>query len=255
LLTLGYAFTLSQDPSRLVNIVASDVWRATEAVRLLFSIVSAWCAVAVFSVVLLSISVKLFVFVGIGIALIRGIPVIFSARPALTGRISTNDRLACADVTGGLVHAPHQSVWAGEESEHRRFAQASDAVKEAMYSVQRTSARVTPIMEVFQATLFIIVLLAAYFMQMALPTIAAFLILLYRMQPQIVVIGQSRLILASLKSSIAEVEWLLGPEGKPASQVGGRGPTAGQPLSRQRRLLPEPQRDASLRHLSLIEPK
>ena len=115
LLTLGYAFTLSQDPSRLVNIVASDVWRATEAVRLLLSIVSAWCAVVVFSAVLLSISVKLFVFVGIGIALIRHSgDFLQSHAPAGTGRIASQRAFGRAYVDGGLVHAPHQPVRAGK---------------------------------------------------------------------------------------------------------------------------------------------
>jgi subfamily B ATP-binding cassette protein MsbA len=261
LLALGYAFTLSQDPSRLVNIVASDVWRATEAVRLLLSIVSAWCAVVVFSAVLLSISVKLFVFVGIGIALIRGIQVIFSSRMRRLGQaVSQANELLAERMLLVVLSMRLINLFGQEKFEHGRFAQASDAVKEAMYSVQRTSARVTPIMEVLQATLFVIVLLAAYFMRIALPTIAAFLILLYRMQPQLVVIGQSRLTLASLKSSIAEVEWLLGPEGKPASQVGGRRPdVAAQPIVFDNVSFSYPgknQRDAPLRHLSFrLEPR
>jgi subfamily B ATP-binding cassette protein MsbA len=261
LLTLGYAFTLSQDPSRLVNIVANDVWRATEAVRLLFSIVSAWSAVAVFSVVLLSISVKLFVFVGIGVALIRGIQVMFASRMRRLGQsVSEANGLLAERMLLVVLSMRLINLFGQEKFEHGRFAQASDAVKEAMYSVQKTSARVTPIMEVLQVALFVIVLLTAYFMHMALPTIAAFLILLYRMQPQLVVIGQSRLTLASLKASIAEVEWLLGPEGKPAPQMGRLRPdVAAQPIVFDNISFSYPgkdPRDASLRHLSFrLEPR
>ena len=260
LLTLGYAFTLSEDPSRLVNIVASDVWRATEAVRLLFSIVSAWCAVAVFSVVLLSISFKLFVFVGIGVAVIRGIQVTFSSRMRRLGQaVSQANELLAERMLHVVLSMRLINLFGQEKFEHDRFAHASDTVKEAMYSVQRTSARVTPIMEVLQATLFVIVLLAAYFMQMALPTIAAFLILLYRMQPQLVVIGQSRLTLASLKASITEVEWLLGPKGKPLPQTGVLKPdVGGQPIVFDNVSYAYPgkdRKDAALKHLSFrLEP-
>jgi subfamily B ATP-binding cassette protein MsbA len=261
LLNLGYAFTLSQDSSRLVNIVANDVWRTTEAVRLLFSIVSAWAAVAIFSIVLLSISVKLFVFVGVGVALIRGIQVMFARRMRRLGRsVSQANELLAERMLLVVLFMRLINLFGQEKFEHRRFAQASDAVSKAMYSVQKTSAQVTPIMEVLQAALFVIVLLTAYFMHMALPTIAAFLILLYRMQPQLVVIGQSRLSLASLKASIAQVEWLLGPEGKPAPQTGVLKPDiAAQPIVFDNVSYAYPgkdRKDAALRHLSFrLEPR
>jgi ATP-binding cassette, subfamily B, bacterial MsbA len=260
LLSLGYAFTLSQDPSRLVNIVANDVWRATEAVRLLFAIVSAWAAVAIFSVVLLSISVKLFIFVGIGVALLRGVHIMFVSRMRRLGHSVSKANQALAERMLLVVMSMRLiNMFGQEQFEHRRFAQASDAVSEAMYSVQKKSSQVTPLMEVLQAALFVIVLLTAFFMNMALPTITAFLILLYRMQPQLVVIGQSRMTLASLKASISEVEWLLGPEGKPAPQTGALTPrVAGQPIVFDNVTYAYPgkdRNDAALRHLSFrLEP-
>jgi subfamily B ATP-binding cassette protein MsbA len=228
--------------------------------HLLFSIVSAWGAVAVFSVVLLSISVKLSLLVAIGVVLIRGSQVMFVTRMRRLGQfVSQANEL--------LGRRMFQVVWSmrvinmfgQEEYEGRRFAQASDAVSKAMYSVQKTSSQVMPIMEVLQAVLFVIVLLTAYFMHIALPTIAAFLILLYRMQPQLVVIGQSRLTSASLKASITEVEWLLGPEGKPAPQTGVLKPDiAAQPIVFDNVSYAYPdkdRKDAVLRRLSFrLEP-
>lgn len=255
LLGLGYAFTLSQDPSRLVNIVANDVWRATEAVRLLFAIVSAWAAVAIFSAVLLSISVKLFVFVGVGVALLRGVHLLFVSRMRRLGHsVSKANELLAERMLLVVMSMRLINMFGQEQFEHRRFAQASDAVSKAMYSVQRAASQITPIMEVLQATLFVIVLLTAYFMHMALPTIAAFLVLLYRMQPQLVVIGQSRLTLASLKASVAELEWLLGPEGKPRPQTGALKPdVAAEPIVFDNVSYTYPGKDrkvAALKHLS-----
>jgi ABC-type multidrug transport system fused ATPase/permease subunit len=260
LLGLGYAFTLTQNPSRLVTIVASDVWRATDAIRLLFSIVSAWGAVAVFSAVLLSISAKLFVFVGIGVALIRGIQVMFARRMRRLGQVVSHARELLAERMFMVVMSMRLiNMFGQEQFEHRRFVQASDAVGRALYSVQKKSSQITPLMEVLHAALFVIVLLTAFFMNMALPTITAFLILLYRMQPQLVVIGQSRMTLASLKASITEVEWLLGPEGKPAPQTGVLKPeVAGQPILFDNVTYAYPgkdRRDTALSHLSFrLEP-
>jgi ATP-binding cassette, subfamily B, bacterial MsbA len=254
LLGLGYAFTLSQDPSRLVNIVANDVWRATEAVRLLFAIVSAWAAVAIFSVVLLSISVKLFVFVFVGVALLRGVHLMFVSRMRRLGHsVSKANELLAERMLLVVMSMRLINMFGQEQFERRRFAQASDAVSKAMYSVQKASFQITPIMDVLQATLFVIVLLTAYFMHMALPTIAAFLVLLYRMQPQLAVIGQSRLTLASLKASVAELEWLLGPEGKPKPQTGVLKPdVAAEPIvfDNVSYAYPGKDRDAALKHLS-----
>ena len=255
LLGLGYAFTLSQDPSRLVNLVANDVWRATEAVRLLFAIVSAWAAVAIFSAVLLSISVKLFIFVGVGVALLRGVHLLFVSRMRRLGHsVSKANELLAERMLLVVMSMRLINMFGQEQFERRRFAQASNAVSKAMYLVQRASSQIAPIMEALQAILFVIVLLTAYFMHMALPTIAAFLVLLYRMQPQLVVIGQSRLTLASLKASIAELEWLLGPEGKPTPQMGVLKPdVAGEPIVFDNVSYTYPgkdRKDAALKHLS-----
>jgi ATP-binding cassette, subfamily B, bacterial MsbA len=261
LLGLGYAFTLSQVPSRLVKIVSTDVWRATEAMRLFFSIVSAWGAVAVFSVVLLSISVKLFLLVGVGVTLIRSSQVMFVSRMRRLGQsVSKANELLAQRMLLVVWSMRLINMFGQEEYERRRFAQASDAVSNVMYSVQKTSSQVTPIMEVLQAALFVIVLLTAYFMQIALPTIAAFLILLYRMQPHLLVIGQSRMTLASLKASIIEVEWLLGPEGKPAPQTGVLKPdVAAQPIVFDNVSYAYPgndRKDATLKRLSFrLEPR
>jgi subfamily B ATP-binding cassette protein MsbA len=151
------------------------------------------------------------------------------------------------------------NMFGQEQFEQRRFDHASDAVSDAMYSVQKKSSQVAPMMEVLQATLFVTVLLTAFFMNMALPTITAFLILLYRMQPQLAVIGQSRMTLASLKASITEVEWLLGPEGKPAPQTGVLKPkVVGQPIVFDNVTYTYPgkdRKDAALRRLSFkLEP-
>ena len=260
LLGLGYAFTLSQNPSRLVNIVANDVWRATDAVRLLFSIVSAWGAVAVFSLVLLSLSAKLYIFVGIGVGLLRGIQIMFASRMRRLGlSVSRANELLAERMLVVVMSMRLINMFGQEQFERRRFAQASDAVSKAMYSVQKTASQVAPIMEVLQATLFVIVLLIAFFMNMALPTITAFLILLYRMQPQLGIIGQSRVTLASLRASISEVEWLLGPKGKPVPQTGALKPVvAGQPIAFENVSYSYPgkdRKDVALRRLSFrLEP-
>jgi ATP-binding cassette, subfamily B, bacterial MsbA len=71
LLSLGYSFFLGQDPIRLVTIVSTESWRASDAIRLAFSITASAGAVAVFVGLLFAVSWKLSLLVVIGVLLIR----------------------------------------------------------------------------------------------------------------------------------------------------------------------------------------
>jgi ATP-binding cassette, subfamily B, bacterial MsbA len=72
----------------------------------------------------------------------------------------------------------------------------------------------------------IAILLIAHRLGLSLPVMAAFLILMYRMQPHISALSQARLGLAALGGSVSEVEWLLDADNAPAV-TGGDIPARG----------------------------
>jgi subfamily B ATP-binding cassette protein MsbA len=221
MLELGFPFFLNQDAARLVNIVSSDSWRASDGLRMVYAVAAATSALVVFCALLLIINLPLFLLVLGGVVLIRGLQAVYSRRMRRLGDLVSLANRELAERMLLIVTSIRLIRLFGQEGrEQARFVAASDGVYRSMFGVQKAGAVVQPILEILQAALFIVVLLSAHAMDLAVPTIASFLVLLYRMQPHVSTINQSRLNLASLRGSIREIEWLLGPDDKPAAQTG-----------------------------------
>jgi ABC-type multidrug transport system fused ATPase/permease subunit len=221
LLTFGYPFFLGQEPARLVTIVATESWRVSDAVRMVFSLVTAFAAVMAYSVLLFTVNWKLFLAVLVGVIIIRLVQSLYAKR---LGEMSKG----VADANRGLAERMLQVVndtrliriFVQEEREQKSFARASEQVRQAVYAVERASAYVGPMQEVLLTIVFIGVLLGANAAGMSASVTIAFLVLLQRMQPHLLIVSRSWLGIASLRASIAEVEWLLDPRGKPAPPSG-----------------------------------
>ncbi len=224
LLYTRYDFFLTHDASRLVNVISSDSWRVTDAVRHIFTIASASAAVAVFSVLLVCVEWRLFTIVLVGALILRGGQLLYSRRlRRMSEAVSTANRDLAERMLLVVTAVRLVQLFGQEQREQARFATTSERVRHAMFQVQRAASRVLPLFEFAQSALVLMVLLIAYGMGLSLPVMAAFLILMYRMQPHISALSQARLGLASLGGSIAEVEWLLDRSSAP-SITGGASP-------------------------------
>jgi subfamily B ATP-binding cassette protein MsbA len=223
LLELGYPFYLDHDPARLVTIVSIEAWKASDAIRLIFSIAAASAAVAVFALLLAFVSWKLFLLVAAGVVLIRFLQAIYAHHlKALSERVTHANR-GLAERMLQIIDAIRLIRIFGQEArEEAYFARASEDVRQALYAVERATSRMQPMLEVMHSALFIGVLLAASASGMGVPAIIGFLVLLYRMQPYLLTLNQARLTLAALRGSVKEVEWLLDPAGKPLPPAGTR---------------------------------
>ena len=221
ILHLGYPFFLTNETARIVNIVSSDSWRASETVRMIFAMTTAGAALIVFSGLLIVVDWRLFLFVAIGVTVIRVIQAMFAKRLRILGECVSSSNRDLGEQMLLIVNSMRLIRLFGQEAkEQQRFVEASERVRKAMYGVQKSSSHILPRLEVMQSMLFITVLLNAHWMGIALPKVAAFLVLLNRLQPHLLSISQVHLGLASIRSSVREVEWLLGPEGKPQPQSG-----------------------------------
>jgi subfamily B ATP-binding cassette protein MsbA len=221
LLTLGYSFFLDQDASRLVTIVSTESWRASDAFRLAFSVTAASAAVIVFSVFLLLVSWKLFLFVAMGLAAIRLAQLAFLRRlQSMSDRITRSNRALAARMLNIIDAMRLIRIFGQQVREQTRFTIASEEVRQALLSVECNSSRMAPMIEVFLAALFITSLVLAHSVDLPLPVIITFLALLYRMQPHLLALNNARLGLAALRGSIREVEWLMDATGKPPAPTG-----------------------------------
>jgi len=217
LLMVGYPFFLDHDPGRLVTIISTDSWRVSEAVRLAFSLLIGATALVVFGVLMALVSWKLLVGVALGTGLVRVLQISLvrhlhavSERFAQANAVLANRMLLAIDAMR-LIR-----LFGQEDREQRQFVQASDAVRRINFDLERASVLIPPALEVVQAALFIGVLLGAAALDIRMPVIVGFLVLLYRAEPHLRSLSQSRLGLASLRQSIREVEWLLDAAVAPA---------------------------------------
>ena len=220
LLSVGYSFFLGQSPTRLVNIVSTESWRASDAIRMAFSIAAAGGAAVVFSGFLLAVSWKLALFVGFGVLLIRTAQVKLARRLERLSELitATNRELAARMMT--VIDAMRLiRVFGQQRREQQRFVAASDNVRRALLDIERISSATGPLFEVLHALLFIAILLLARYVDLALPAIITFLALLYRAQPQFMALSNTRLGLAALRGPVREVAWLLDPPSVPRSSI------------------------------------
>ncbi|TIL63082.1 MAG: ABC transporter ATP-binding protein, partial [Mesorhizobium sp.] len=120
-----------------------------------------------------------------------------------------------------LVHAGRLiRIFGQEDREQAAFDTASDGVRRAAFVLATRQGALPPLTEVLHALLFLATVIAAFLANVSFPLTAAFLILLYRLQPHMRALQMSWSQLQGLSGSLEEVTWLLDPAGKPAPPLG-----------------------------------
>ncbi|TIS53068.1 MAG: ABC transporter ATP-binding protein, partial [Mesorhizobium sp.] len=227
LLSVGYPFFLKESPGRLLNIISNESWRASDAIQaMLGSIVSASAAVILLGFLLL-LSWQMTLLVMLGLALVQAAHMALSAHLRAPSRSVAARNSALASRMLHLVHAGRLIRIFGQEArEKAAFETASDGVRRAAFQLSNRQGALAPLTEVLHAMLFLAVVIGAWLAGLSFPLVAAFLILLYRLQPHVRALQMAWSQLQGLSGSLEEVSWLLDPEGKPAPPQGSR-PFAG----------------------------
>ena len=221
LLNIGYPFYLIYDPSRLLTIVSTETWRASDAIRTVFSMIANLMAVMVFSLLLVSVSWKLSLLVAVGVALLRAANSLILPRiRAMSDRLTQANRILGKHMLLTIDGMRLIRVFGQTTREAKRFEHASDEVRQSIWVAGSLSAAVSSSLEIAHAGLFIGILIGAYGAGISPPVIATFLVLLYRMQPFLRALEHAPVEIAASCSSVREIEWLLSPEGKPPPPQG-----------------------------------
>ena len=235
ILSLDFTFFMRNESNRLAHIISTDGWFVMEAGRWMLSLIPAATGLAVFSVLLAWFDWRLFLIVLASAAAIQALLYMFEKRQrTLSDEVTASDLVMWNRMLGIVNSMRAIRVFGQQEREQERFAGTTERVRRAVYASQRLTAFVTPSIDLLVAALFVLILLTAYGMGIALPTITAFLVLLSRAQPHAYAISQARLGIASVQASIREVEWLLGQEVPPERYAGAVPPAAGQPVRFER---------------------
>lgn len=218
---IPYSFFLAEDPARLLNTISSESWKASEAIRVVLTRLAEATGVVVFSVLLLLVSWKLSLLVLVGGLIARLVQKhtekrlrSLSTRTVLVNQVLA-DRMLFAVFGARLVRLFHT-----REAEQRHFEQVSEDLRLTNLKVENLSGTLGPILEVMHGFLFIVVLMVAVATGVSLPVLAAFLVLMNRLQPHLRALEQSGASFAALLAHFKEVEWLLDAKGKPVAAEG-----------------------------------
>ena len=217
----AYSFFTAEDPARLLDILSSESWRASEALRVVLTRLAEAAAVAVFTVLLILVNWKLTLLVLIGGSLTRFIQkrgerhIRARSAIAVTANQELADRMLFTIFGARLVRLFHSQT-----KEQTLFAEASDDLRRANLRLETMSVSLGPTLEMLHSFLFVVILLLSVFSGVPLPVLAAFLVLMNRLQPHLRGLEQSGVALAAAGATFREVEWLLNPTNRPLAPIG-----------------------------------
>ncbi|WP_018260366.1 ABC transporter ATP-binding protein [Methylobacterium sp. WSM2598] len=225
LLTVEYGFFLVEPPGRIINILANESWRASEAIRAFFQALSSAASLILFGIFLLWSEWRLGLAVGLGVLAIRhAIARITRRVNDLSSQMSAeNESLASAMMISVLAMRPIR-IFGQEAREEARFRDASEKVRALIFAMERKSALIQPLSESLRTC--VLVLLLAGTVRVAadvpLPVLATFLVLLQRTQPHLATFEAARAKISQTSGAVQEVEWLLAVTRKAAPRSLGQ---------------------------------
>lgn len=222
LLAVNASYLDRQDAGRLLNIMASETWQTSRALETLVNLIICSCTIVVFSILLFLISWQLTVVVGITALLISALVQVVTRRVDVLGQQAVQANAVLANrMCEGLGGIRTIRAFGREPYEQQRFDQASDRVRGIFARLARSTEAVAPLYETLSAFLVLGVLMVALVQnRSALPSLLAFLFMLYRLQPQFQLFSSYRATLVSLGSSIREVVSFIDRTDKPYLQSG-----------------------------------
>jgi ATP-binding cassette, subfamily B, bacterial MsbA len=222
-LDVGMAYHARVDQGRLVNILDNQTWRASEALRSLSHLIGCICTVFVFTILLFLLSWQMAL-----IALATAIPVtllirFLSLRARRHGeRLVTTYSTMVGRVMETLTAMRTIRLFGQESAEAERFNQSADEVKRSHIRSDTLVAILPPVAELMYLPVFMAVLIYALQAGTGIPTVLAFLLVLYRLQSPLKMANTARVNISNLAEGVAEIERILDRSDKPYLTSGSR---------------------------------
>jgi ATP-binding cassette, subfamily B, bacterial MsbA len=223
LLMVGYEYFCRVPQGKLVNLLDSQTFRASEALRALTSLIGSFCTVAVFAVLLLLLSWQLMLVVAISVLPVSLGVRFLAARAHVWGEDIMNSYSDLAErIVELLVSMRTIRIFNREEAEVQRFDSAAQDIRRAYQRTETLNELLPSLVEFLYVPVFIAVLATAWHIEIGVPTVLVFMLLLYRMQSPLKRVNTSRVLLASYAAGIRELQALLDPSDKPYLESGPR---------------------------------
>ncbi len=224
LLNVSYRFLDTQESGKLFNTLATETWRTNEALGILVRLSISFSIAIVYIILLFLISWRLTLVVAF-ILLVTSLLTRWVTRQSSHLShlaVDANSRLGIR-MYEGFTGMKTIRAFARETYEQKRFNQASKKVRSRFFQLGLIGNIVNPLYEVFSAFLVLgILVIALIHDRTALPSLLTFLFILYRLQPQIQQLDNSRVSLLTLSSSVNDVISFLERTNKPYIISGSR---------------------------------
>ncbi len=207
LLSVSYSFLETKDSGKLLNTLATETWRTSQAVGVLVNLIVTASTILVYVILLMLISWKLTFVVGLIMLSISLLIQFLTRQSKALGHkaVQVNSELGIR-MYEGLTGMRTIRAFGREAYEQKQFDRASNHVRNNFLKLDILSGAVNPLYEVLSAFLVLTILVIALLQdRTALPTLLTFLFMLYRLQPQMQQLDSSRVGLLTLTSSIEDV--------------------------------------------------
>jgi subfamily B ATP-binding cassette protein MsbA len=208
------------ESGRLVNLLGMDTWRTSDALGLLVSLSVNACSIGVFSMMLLAISWQLTLVVAVGVAVISTLLQMLTLGARRLGRdgVETNAILS-EQMLDGLHGIEVVQMFGLRELRQRLFDAVSDQVRSIYFRLDLLHKAGPALSEILYVGLLLAILIIGMVLRHSLPAVMMFLLLLYRLQPQIRQFDGGRLTLSALTSSVEDTTRFLQSSGEPPRSV------------------------------------
>jgi ATP-binding cassette, subfamily B, bacterial MsbA len=221
LLTVGFGVIERDRSGRLLNVLASDTWRTSEALKILVHITITASTVSVYVVLLLLMSWRLTLVVAVGMLLVSGVVRLFTRGVRELGeRVTQSNSELAHRMVEGIDGMRVIRAYGREPYEQGRFDTASDRLRRAILRMGYIEGAVHPVHEILIAALLLAVLFVTARSATDISVLLVFVFVLYRLQPRVKDFEACRVRLAALASSVDAVTSVLDTSGKQYVQSG-----------------------------------
>ncbi|MGB7381427.1 MAG: ABC transporter ATP-binding protein [Rivularia sp. (in: cyanobacteria)] len=207
LLNVPYNYLEARDSGELLNLLASESWQVIRAFEMLVNIVISVCTLVVFTVLLLLLSWRLMVIVGLLSLLISVVVQQVTRRAKALGEqtVKVNSQLTTL-MCEGLTGMQTIRAFSREDYEQQRFDKASSLVGKTFWQLELLYGAVDPLHEGLSTFLVVGVLVVSLLQDpTALSAILTFMFMLYRLQPHIKLIDAYRVNLLATDGGVQAV--------------------------------------------------
>jgi ABC-type multidrug transport system fused ATPase/permease subunit len=195
---------------RLLNTLSNETWRATDAVNLVFVMITSLATATVFVSLLMLLSWKL-TLIAIGcLSLVPPVVQLVTKHAKRLSRLANEANEALAQQTWSTLNGLRTIHAFGREAyEQERFATTSDRVRALFLKMALVVMTTGPITEIMIVGVLALLVLLASSGPTSLGTLVAFLALFYRLQPRLLALASAQSTLTSLHGSITAVSAIL----------------------------------------------